>query len=194
MNGNEWTNYVYDLHQYIQKQDDEINKLKTRVTQLEQDVREKNSNTIEKIEYHFDQLKIENLDGTLHIGLSPSDLANIGDIGIPKGTQPNYQPPMKQQLVSNLSQHLQQNGPPMIRDLAIQYNKPIDNGFQSMLLNDIEKQLPHRIAFYEQEAKNKRGINSDESLQAYITDQVKNEIYQSLLKYMQKNDHKGEEQ
>ncbi|WP_099157234.1 spore germination protein GerPC [Virgibacillus ndiopensis] len=194
MNGNEWTNYVYDLHQYIQKQDQEINQLKSRVTQLEQDIRDKNTNTIEKIEYHFDQLKIENLDGTLHIGLSPSDLANIEDLGVPKENQPNYQPPMKQQLQSDLSQYLQQTGPSMIRDLATQYNKPVDNAFQSMLLDDIEKQLPHRIAFYEQEAKNKRGMRSEESLQTYITDQIKNEIYQSLLKYMQKNEQKGEEE
>lgn len=39
---------------------------------------------VDRIEYAFDQLKIETLDGTLNIGINPSDLSSIEDAAIPK--------------------------------------------------------------------------------------------------------------
>jgi len=39
-------------------------------------------NLLEKIEYKFDQLKVETLEGTLSIGLSPTELAKH-DVEIP---------------------------------------------------------------------------------------------------------------
>ncbi|WP_106498058.1 spore germination protein GerPC [Lentibacillus sp. Marseille-P4043] len=193
MNGNEWTTYFYDLHQHIQEQGKKIKELESKLDQVETISKEKNKNTIEKIEYNFDQLKIERLEGTLHIGLSPSDLANIDDLGINQTNPANFQPPMKQSLLSDLSQHINQEGPALIQDLANQYRKPVDEGFQSIMLQDIEKQLPQRIAFYEQEAKD-QNINSEDQLTAYITEQIKNEIYQSLVNYMQNNEQKGADQ
>ena len=40
------------------------------------------------MEYKFDQLKVETLEGTLNIGLNPSDLQGIEDFSVPgnKGT------------------------------------------------------------------------------------------------------------
>lgn len=194
MNGNEWTNYFYDLQQHIKDQDNKIKALESRLGQVEKTAQEKNKHTIEKIEYNFDQLKIERLDGTLHIGLSPSDLANMDDLGINQTNPADFQPPMKQALLSDLNDHITQEGPKIIQHLANQYRQPIDEGFQSMMLHDMEKQLPQRIAFYEQEAKKNQQINSEDQLKAYITEQVKHEIYQSLVTYMQENEQKGEDQ
>ena len=36
------------------------------------------------MEYKFDQLKVETLEGTLNIGLNPSDLQGIEDFSVPK--------------------------------------------------------------------------------------------------------------
>ncbi|GGB39612.1 hypothetical protein F3157_07275 [Virgibacillus dakarensis] len=200
MNGNEWTNYFYDLHQHMKEQDKKIKKLESRLNQVEQIAQEKNKNTIEKIEYNFDQLKIERLDGTLHIGLTPSDLANIDDLGINQANQANQgdqvgvEQPIKQTLLTDLSRYLSKEGPTLIQHLAEQYRNPVDKGFQSIMLQDIEKQLPHRIAFYEQEARKNNKVVSEDQLTAYITEQIKQEIYQSLVSYMQGNEQKGEDQ
>ena len=38
---------------------------------------------IDRMEYKFDQLKVETLEGTLNIGLNPSDLQGIEDFSVP---------------------------------------------------------------------------------------------------------------
>ena len=40
---------------------------------------------IDRMEYKFDQLKVETLEGTLNIGLNPSDLQGIEDFSVPNG-------------------------------------------------------------------------------------------------------------
>lgn len=194
MNGSGWNNYMHDLHQYIEEQAKIIKKLEARMETLEKAVPEKsNHTTIEKIEYKFDQLKIEHLDGTLHIGMSPSDLANMDDFnGQQPQQQPNYQMPFKQKLTSELNGYLKETGPSLIRNLSAQHHYSIDEAYQSILLQDIAKQLPERVAYYEQEAVKSNQSGSMEQLRLYITDRIKNEINQSLMQYMQTNGQKGD--
>ncbi len=45
---------------------------------------------VEKMEYKFDQLKVETLEGTLNIGLNPADLQNIEDFSVPSKKGPPY--------------------------------------------------------------------------------------------------------
>ena len=195
MNYPNWTKYMYDIHEYIRQQETVIETLMKRVNQLEENLQNAKSNKIEKIEYHFDQLKIERLDGTLHIGLSPQDLANLEDTNFINPTtntnSPNYPPPLKQTIQAELSAYLQQSGPSIIHQLAVEHNTRLDDGYPSILIQDIEKQLPGRIAFYENEAYQKK-IHTQEELHAFITDKIKAEIHQSLKNYMQNNQHKGE--
>jgi len=80
----EWYNFFFDLHQLSIKQGKKIKQLEMKVAACEKKLFEfenehstDHQQMIHKIEYHFDQLKIEHLNGTLHIGLSPSDLKNI---------------------------------------------------------------------------------------------------------------------
>lgn len=193
MNDSGWNNYLHDLHQHIEAQAKIIAKLEARMETLEKSVPEKgNHTTIEKIEYKFDQLKIEHLDGTLHIGMSPSDLANLDDLNVQPPQQPNYQAPFKQTLTSDLNSYLQETGPSLIRNLSAQHHYSIDESYQSILLEDIAKQLPERVSYYEQEAVKNNQSGSKEQLRIYITDHIKSEINQSLLKYMQTNEREGE--
>ncbi|CDQ40677.1 MULTISPECIES: spore germination protein GerPC [Virgibacillus] len=194
MNSTNWSNYLNDIHEYMKQQETIIQTLMSRVNQLEESLQHTNSNKIEKVEYHFDQLKIEHLDGTLHIGLSPQDLVNLEENGFPNqpGTPPNYQPPLKQTLQSELSSYLNDSGPTIIRQLASDHNVTLDDGYPSILIKDIEKQLPGRIAYHENEATKHRKIQSREELHAYITNKIKSEINQSLASYMQSSNQKGE--
>ncbi|MYL47617.1 hypothetical protein GLV94_18410 [Virgibacillus halodenitrificans] len=183
----DWTTYLNELHQYMKKQERMIIDLEKRLFDLESATQKANSTTIEKIEYNFDQLKIERLDGTLHIGLSPSDLANIEDLGLPKNpASSSSQPPFShQKLQTELSQYLQQNGAEFIRNMANHHNRAIDREYESVLIQDITKQLPERIVYYEQKALQENKNIADEQLHHYIATQIKHEIQQSLAKYME---------
>ncbi|MEN1970358.1 spore germination protein GerPC [Lentibacillus sp. N15] len=187
-------NYFYDLHQHIQEQDHKIKNLESQLKKIEQSSQDHQHTTIEKIEYNFDQLKIERLDGTLHIGLSPGDLANMDQLGINQRNTVENKPPMKQTLQTDLRQHIYQEGPKIIQHLADQYQHPVDENFRNVMLADIEKQLPQRIQYYEQEARNNQHLANEDQVMAYVMDRIKQEIHQSLITYMQGNGEKGEDQ
>ncbi|QKY68541.1 spore germination protein GerPC [Lentibacillus sp. CBA3610] len=186
MNG--WNQYVYNLYQRIDEQDRTIRSLETRIQQLENHTNQQSHQGLEKVEYHFDQLKIENLNGTLHIGLTPEDLNNIDDFSVPEANNSM----VKQQLLPELDTYLRENGEQLIRDLAVQHHVPMDHIDSNLLIEDMAKQLPERIAHYEAEAGQNRQEFSQEQLTFHIGEQIKHEIYHSLTKYMEGNDQSNE--
>lgn len=195
MNMNDWNHFIYDLHQTNRKHDQKMKELEEKINLLEQMMQEKGKSSIDRIEYHFDQLKIENLNGALHIGLSPSDLANMEGLeegNLTNGKMPMYPGSPKQELLSNLTSYLHEKGPEMMRNLAKKYNKQVDENYFPILIQDIENQLPERIAFHENEARNKQNITAEDELQDYIAERIKHEINHSLTNYMGKKDENNE--
>ncbi|RYG72611.1 hypothetical protein EU245_09780 [Lentibacillus lipolyticus] len=185
---NDWNYYIYHLHQRMNEQDQIIHSLESRLERLENEKNQQSQQTIEKVEYNFDQLKIENLDGTLHIGLSPNDLQDIEDFSVPDAGKS----PLNQQLSSELNTYLNHHGEELIRDIAAQHQIPPENFDPVVLTEDIAKQLPERIAFYEKEARNKQPDFNEEQLKSHITEQIKREIHHSLNKYMEGNEQHHE--
>ncbi|SFA82015.1 spore germination protein PC [Lentibacillus halodurans] len=183
---NSWNQYVYNLYQRIDEQDRTIRSLETRIQQLENN--QQNQQTPERIEYHFDQLKIENLNGTLHIGAAPDDLNNIEDFSVPEAGNST----IKQQLLPDLNTYLNEHGKQLIRDLAAQHHVAMDHIDPNILIEDMAKQLPERIAHYEAEARQNKQELNEEQLTFHIGEQIKREIYHSLNKYMEGTDQHNE--
>lgn len=80
-----WQQWAQQLSAYIEMQKQRIDKLEETVTKLQSDldaVKVQKRFHIDKIEYNFDQLKVEKLDGTLTIGISPSSLDNVDDFTV----------------------------------------------------------------------------------------------------------------
>ncbi|WP_284139457.1 MULTISPECIES: spore germination protein GerPC [unclassified Virgibacillus] len=190
MNYHDWNNYLYQLQQAYQAQNERMQALEERVDQLSTSLKMKNRNNVEKIEYHFDQLKIEKLDGTLHIGLSPNDLANIDELNIPEANQEDE---WKRRALADLTNYLHHSCPNLIRSLADEYQKPIDEAYLTLILQDIEKQLPQRIEFYESEAKKKHLAGQELDDYDFTCEKIKQEILNSLRKHMQSTNSEGEE-
>ncbi|WP_068676613.1 spore germination protein GerPC [Oceanobacillus sp. Castelsardo] len=193
MYGQDWNQYFYELQQHIQN-------LESRMKTLEDQVRQLKSNqnqdpmdrvNIEKVEYKFDQLKIETLSGSLHIGLSPENLEQIEDFALGQ-TNSTAQglPSFNQKLCTDLNNWLQQSGPSMIDSLANTHERTIDSSHQSLLLQDIQKQLPNRISYYKEQAEKNNATSNDQEFENFIKTKVKEEIQHSLATYMKK--HKGE--
>ena len=80
-----WQQWAQQLSAYIEMQKQRIDKLEQTVTKLQTDLKalkDQKRIHIDKIEYNFDQLKVEKLDGTLTIGISPSSLDHIEDFSV----------------------------------------------------------------------------------------------------------------
>ncbi|MBD3918658.1 hypothetical protein H8B09_07850 [Paenibacillus sp. PR3] len=78
-----WPTWVAQVQQTLRQQQEQIAMLQKRVDMLMTQVQTaaaKPTYHIDKIEYQFDQLKIEKLDGTLNIGIQPSGDGGEGEI------------------------------------------------------------------------------------------------------------------
>ncbi|SER86138.1 spore germination protein PC [Gracilibacillus ureilyticus] len=161
--------YVNQLQQHIQQLQLEINSLETRISQLEQKEGSPKT-TIEKLEYHFDQLKIERLDGTLHIGISPEDLNQTDDFSLPfpNHPSPNY--------LQELNQYTETELPQFIGQLEEEYQYRLTDDYRKILLDDIRKQLPGRISYY---------ASRNDNDQSWVVQQVIGELHHGLHKWFQ---------
>ncbi|WNR44964.1 spore germination protein GerPC [Paenibacillus roseipurpureus] len=86
-----WQQWAQQLTAYIDMQKQRIDALEQTVSKLQTDlkvIKEEKRFHIDKIEYNFDQLKVEKLDGTLTIGISPSAMDHIEDFAV-NGTSLN---------------------------------------------------------------------------------------------------------
>lgn len=187
-----WNQYMYDLRQLIEQQDKRIKTLEDQLKYLLSNQNERGNVVIEKIEYKFDQLKVETLSGSLHIGLSPEDLSQIEDVALDQiNPQQKMQtlPPFEHQITSELHHWLQQSGPRIIDNLAKAHNRMIDQSHQTLLLQDIQKQFPNRISFYKNQALQSNNYSDEKALQEYVMNQIKGEVENSLANYIK--NHKG---
>ncbi|QTM98658.1 hypothetical protein ERJ70_04710 [Sediminibacillus dalangtanensis] len=179
-----WQAYFNQLQQYIQNQEQRLRDLEARVADLENNQKTNHTN-VERIDYHFDQLKIERLDGTLHIGISPEGLESIEDFAVnqqqPAAIQP-YSPPPGQQIVANLDRFVTSEAPMLLEKLSNQYKRALSPKQRDILLQDIKQQLPERAAYY---LEHREGDTPDAE---FIQDQVWKEINHSLHEFFRKGD------
>ncbi|MBS4198656.1 hypothetical protein KHA93_03200 [Bacillus sp. FJAT-49732] len=147
--------YLKQLNEYVAWQQQEINQLQTTMAQLSADVqklKEKPSITVERLEYKFDQLKVEKLDGTLNIGLNPADLNNIEDFSAVPSMRnekaPEEDQQMKTELLEKLNQYVDQQLDKIIHESENQIGIQLEESYFNLIKEDIRKQLPTRAEHY----------------------------------------------
>ncbi|CAH1206323.1 putative spore germination protein GerPC [Paenibacillus allorhizoplanae] len=80
-----WQQWAQQITTCLEMQKQRIDKLEQTVNKLQADLKAMKDEKrihIDKIEYNFDQLKVEKLDGTLTIGISPSAIDQIEDLSV----------------------------------------------------------------------------------------------------------------
>jgi spore germination protein PC len=181
----------YDFYQYSEKMRHYLQLLEKRIKDLEKQVatltndittiKEKPSIHIDRIDYSFDQLKVETLEGTLNIGLNPEDLSNIEELAINPNSpinQPHapFYPPIDPKQMMNrsmdleeeMNQFIQLELPDIIRKKQNELNLPEEESYVSFIQEDITKQLPTRIQYYLQQGANRKQNGSNLSNEAII--------------------------
>jgi spore germination protein PC len=167
-------NRIAILEQTIQKLQEEIKQLK-----------DKPSIRVDKIEYKFDQLKVEKLDGTLNIGLNPSDLANIEDFAVENQSlntpvHPKAQMQRSMKIEEAVYQYLETELPTLFKETQSHLNVSLDDSYLDFIKQDILKQLPARIDFHIQNtAANKR--DGEQGTEESIIQLIKQEIRKGIL-------------
>lgn len=193
MNGNNGIHYyLSQVDSYLRAQQEQLNKLKDEIKDLQEkmkNLRENQTTNIEKIEYKFDQLKIERLEGTLNIGLAPQGMSdpeafeNFSVNQNPNSTLPILQqyPDLYPRLKDNIQQFLAMDGQQHINDCAAKYNINITEPHRTFINQDIERQLDGRLYYYlNQTPNNNVRDGSQEEIIQFISTEVKKDIVNAI--------------
>jgi spore germination protein PC len=134
--------------------------------------------TVGKIDYKFDQLKIEKLEGTLNIGITPGQGKSIEDLSLNGQTLDQRSNEINQdgiyftRIQKNINHYLDTEIPLELQRLSKQYNLILDYEKHLFIIEDLRKQIDERIRYY----------NSEEA----ITEKVKKDISGGLDQYLSK--------
>lgn len=144
------------LYQYFQHHEAKLAKMEKTLASLMEEIKQLKARPpvrVDRIEYAFDQLKIETLDGTLNIGINPSDLSSIEDAAIPQTqgiphANNEHHAALKQALTEKLMEYLEKELPTTITDNERQFKVRLNQEYHNFIKNDLKNQLPQRIDYY----------------------------------------------
>jgi len=200
-----WQAWALKVQHTIQELEYTVAELQQQLKQLNdrlEKVEKKPAYNIESIEYHFDQLKVEQLDGTLNIGMTApgaqggliGDQNPIEQLSIPqKGKFTKNDDMMKMNpnvdydnIFSNMKTYLGKEGITMLKMLENQYRIALDPYHRQNIIEDIEKQLPNRIRFYAEMAASQSPERlSKEQLEQEVLNKTKHDSERALQAYIQ---------
>ncbi|MGM0921916.1 MAG: spore germination protein GerPC [Bacillota bacterium] len=185
---------VQNLYGIVQAQDQKIKRLESAVSAMMDEIEElkkRPSTTIEKIEYKFDQLKVETLEGTLNIGLNPTVPDQIENFEVDqKGLQVNQGNNTKREeeifeaVQARLLAFLNEDCVNYIEQLAAQYRYELDHAHKEFIIEDIRKQIDSRIRFYLKQGTYDESVPVSALIED-ITSQVKQDVERSITYFIQ---------
>jgi spore germination protein PC len=194
MTNYEFYQYIRQLHLFVESQATKIKSLETLVQSLASDLNELKSKPtiqVDKIEYKFDQLKVETLEGTLNIGLNPTDLQAIEDFAV-EGKQAVSHPlgPANQfQSTMRIEESLLQNIDSEVVSIIQQYNQEnqvnIDDSYVAFIKDDIRKQLPNRIQYHLNHIPiDQRANDQSTEYESRIIELIRNDIQNGIYTFL----------
>ena len=188
---NEFYSYTIQMQKYLAAQNKRIENLESTVQslleQLEQ-LKAKPTVNVERIEYKFDQLKVETLEGTLNIGLNPKDLSNIEELAVPSSNPSTFEPymfPARNELIQDIQNHILTNLDTLIADTESEINAKLDPSYHEFIRNDLEKQLQQRIEQYlNQTSPDQRSPHLLEQMKQHIIEKLNTDIHIAIRNFI----------
>ncbi|MBW8279593.1 MULTISPECIES: spore germination protein GerPC [Bacillus] len=152
------SSYLQNLNSFVQQQALQIQELERQLKEFQNEIstlkQQPPSTRIDRLEYKFDQLKIERLEGTLNIGFHPTDPNAVQNfevgqtspqVGMMQQEQAGQQ---MQQIRQNVDMYLNEEIPVLLEQLETQYESRLDETNKYHIIEDIRKQMDSRIKYY----------------------------------------------
>ncbi|PFR24952.1 spore gernimation protein GerPC [Bacillus cereus] len=188
--------YLQQFQQALQKQQETIHILEEQVRKLIEELDElksRPSSSIGKVEYKFDQLKVENLNGTLNIGLNPfgAHSQQIEDFQVDTETlkvNPETQtnPDFYQDIIQEMHRYLDEEAYSRILHFEQEERTPLDDMYRQMMIDDIKKQMEHRLPYYLSQVQPYEDITSNpQYMKDVIIQAMKQDIDKAFLSFIQ---------
>ncbi|GAE35444.1 spore germination protein GerPC [Halalkalibacter akibai] len=181
------------IYSYLNSQQERINYLETTIHQLQNEImtlKQNPASNIERVEYKFDQLKVERLEGTLNIGITPQ---NGGDsiedfavaqhqLNVPQNTgQPSN---VFENVRSQIHHYLNGECYQVFNNIEQQNNYFLDNHYRQYIVQDILRQIDSRIQYYLNQLNQDTNLNDTEQLEMLTIDKVKEDIHKTYDEFI----------
>lgn len=144
-----------DLQQRLSRAEQTLSRLSERLEQAERQLEELKNKAPMHIEYHFDQLKVNELRGTLNVGLSPQGAQGIESFEAPiaqwpetGGTAAGPDSGPIALLVRQMEAYMDTDAPAILSGLEQQFEIRLDQAHRDRLLADVKGQLRERVHYY----------------------------------------------
>lgn len=190
--------FLQQITRQLERQESSIKQLQKKQKALEKElteVKEKPVLYIDRIEYQFDQLKIDRLEGTLNIGLNPKDLQDMDEFAIDTlpfhKMQDRYLENIREQLEHELNAYLDTELPGQIDKIKHENGLDIDESYTQFIIADIRQQLRERIDFYLKQQLQEMPQTDREDTTAIILERIKNDIDDAVQNFFKQFPGKG---
>lgn len=189
------TNVQY-LFQRLEDHERRIEQLELLIEELQNELntlRKSNSGKIERIEYKFDQLKVERLEGTLNIGITPNggiEPASIEDFSINKNdisvpTASQYYPQLFSNVQNQIHDYLNNGCYDQMKLIEEHHQYELDPNYRAFIVDDIRNQIDKRIEYYLKDMSPK--IRNEEEIVEFenaATEKVITDINRTLEEFI----------
>lgn len=190
--------YVRQLAWQVKWQEEKLKGLADKVDAMEKELDELKKNGtvhVDKIEYKFDQLKVDKLEGTLHIGITPDVGKSIDDLVVNQQTVDLTTDPAQQEqqeqpymdIRASIDHYLRSELPQSLEALESRHGFPLGPEYRQMIVDDIERQVDSRIRHYlgENGAEQLNSAENRADMLAAVTDKVKRDIRSAIDRHFQ---------
>ena len=187
------TQFLYHIQNMLELQQQAIYKLEEDVKRLKEDLIETKQQApirVDRIEYKFDQLKVERLEGTLNIGLTPSDLEKIDELAINQVPPGPFLFPERDEFVHQLTSEilldLNNNKDEIFKRAENICEQKADDTLRSFIMEDLARQLPQRIHHYlDQTPPHNRTEQKIPSIREQISEVLKTDIENAIIRFIE---------
>ncbi|MDG4656707.1 spore germination protein GerPC [Ectobacillus antri] len=190
----EWFQVVQQLQYTIQSQQQKLEELERELHAIQAEldnIKRTPPTTVGKVEYKFDQLKVENLNGTLNIGLNPYGGGAIEDFDVATETlkvnpETEVNPDFYQDIIQQMNRYLDQEAYHRILQFEADERVPLDDTYRNMMIDDIRKQMEHRLPYYLSQVQPYPEITSNpEYMKDIIIHNMKQDIDKAFMAFIQ---------
>ncbi|RPF52064.1 spore germination protein GerPC [Aquisalibacillus elongatus] len=180
-----WQQLAY-LEQKVNQNHQQLQELNQKLDQLIEHQNESPKAAVDTIEYNFEQLKIETLEGTLNIGLTPHQDLPFEQLDLPEESDEEVLTPMEQQIHNQLLPYIRKDLPKLFNQYVDDQEIDIDSKQKIVLIQEIQDQLPKRIKEHTSNLQQNGRMIIDRDQVPALINHIKKEINQGVQIYLEK--------
>lgn len=187
--------YIKQMHSFVASQNKKVKILENQLEQIQKEIaflKKEKGIHIDKIEYKFDQLKVERLEGTLNIGITPNGKGIIDEYDVEGNIQEEVtfsaeknMSELMRQVKEEIDEYVADDIEKELMRIVNKYNYPLDSTYKQLIIDDIEKQLDKQIQIYINQINNKINDHNLTEIKNTIINKVISDIQQALEKFIQ---------